>query len=103
MSVLVEFSVVPVDKGESLSGFIARALKIVVESGVPYRINPMGTVLEGDWDQVMAVVKKCHQEIGKDAARVLTTIKIDDRAGGEGRLNKKIEAVERAIGRKLNQ
>jgi len=103
MSVMVEFSIVPMGKGSSISPVIARVMKIVAESGVSYKVNPMGTVLEGDWDTVMEVVKKCHAEVMKDAERAMTTIKIDDRKGNEGRMDKKLEAVEQKLGMKLKK
>jgi len=103
MSMLVEFSVVPIGTGVSISPQIAKVLKIVAESGVRYKANPMGTVLEGEWDKVMGVVKKCHNEVIKDAERVLTTITIDDRKGKEQRIDKKIESVEQKLGMKLNK
>ena len=98
---LVEFSVVPVGKGVSVSPQVARVLKIVAESGVNYKANPMGTVLEGDWDTVMDVVRKCHEAVMKDAERALTSIKIDDRKGKEARIEKKLESVEQKLGMKL--
>ena len=103
MSMLVEFSVVPLGMGESVSRQIAQVLKIVSESGVGYKANPMGTVLEGDWDEVISVVKKCHDEVMKDAERVLTSITIDDRKGKELRIEKKLESVERKLGMKLKK
>jgi uncharacterized protein (TIGR00106 family) len=103
MSMLVEFSVVPIGTGVSISPQIARVLKIVAESGVRYKANPMGTVLEGEWDSVMGVVKKCHAEVMKDSERVLTTITIDDRKGKEQRIEKKLESVEQKLGMKLNR
>ena len=103
MSVMVEFSVVPVGKGVSISPVIAEVMKIIIESGISYRANPMGTVMEGDWDAVMEVVKKCHEEAMKDAERAITTIKIDDRKGPGGRIGAKLESVERKLGRKLNK
>jgi uncharacterized protein (TIGR00106 family) len=103
MSMLVEFSVVPIGTGVSISPQIAKVLKIVAESGVRYKANPMGTVLEGEWDKVMGVVKKCHDEVMKDAERVLTTITIDDRKGKEQRIEKKLESVEQKLGMKLNK
>jgi uncharacterized protein (TIGR00106 family) len=103
MSMLVEFSVVPLGAGASVSRQIARVLKIVSESGVSYKANPMGTVLEGEWDKVMGVVKKCHDELMKDAERVLTSIKIDDRKGKEQRIEKKLESVEQKLGMKLKK
>jgi uncharacterized protein (TIGR00106 family) len=102
MSMMLEFSVVPMGKGVSISPLIARVMKIVVSSGVSYRANPMGTVLEGEWDAVMAVVKKCHDAVMEDAERAVTSIKIDDRKGGEARMVGKLESVELKLGMKLN-
>jgi len=101
MTVMAEFSVVPMGQGVSISPVVAKIMKLVDESGVSYRANPMGTVLEGDWDTVMAVVKKCHEAALQDAARVLTSIKIDDRKDGEARMDVKLESVERKLGKKL--
>lgn len=103
MSILLEFSVVPIGKGASISPQVARALKIVSESGVPYKANPMGTVIEGEWDELMALVKKCHAEVMKDAERVVTTITIDDRKGKQDRLEKKLESLEQKLGMKLKR
>jgi uncharacterized protein (TIGR00106 family) len=101
MSVMVEFSVLPVGKGASFSPVVARVLDIVVKSGVNYKVNPMGTVIEGSWDEVMDVVKQCHSEAMKDAERVVTSIKIDDRQGKEPRIGKKIESLEQKLGMRL--
>jgi len=103
MSILAEFSVVPLGKGVSISPVVARVLKIVAESGISYKANPMGTVLEGEWDQVIAVIKECHQEVMKDADRAVTSIKIDDRKREGGRIDKKLESVEQKLGIKLQK
>lgn len=103
MSILAEFSVVPVGAGASISPQVARVLRIVIDSGVRYKANPMGTVLEGEWDEVMAVIKKCHAEVIKDSERVLTTLTIDDRKGKADRIEKKLESVEQKVGQKLNR
>jgi uncharacterized protein (TIGR00106 family) len=100
---LAEFSVVPVGKGESVSQYVAECLKIVESSGLPYKINPMGTVLEGDYDEVMGVVNACHARVLEMCPRVLTTIRIDDRKGATGVIEKKIESVERLLGKTLNK
>lgn len=101
MGMLVAFSVVPLGKGASVSPQVARVLKIVDESGVSYKANPMGTVLEGEWDEVMGLVRKCHAEVMKDAERVITTITIDDRKGKEERMEKKLASVEEKLGTSL--
>ncbi len=102
MSVLAEFSVVPIGVGVSVSAQVARVLRVVAESGIPYKANPMGTGLEGEWDQVMGVIGKCHAEVMRDADRVVTSIKIDDRKGQNARMEKKLASVEQRLGRKLN-
>ena len=101
MSVMVEFSIVPMGTGASVSPVIAKIMKIVMASKVDYRANPMGTVLEGDWDTVMAVVKACHGAALQEAERVITTIKIDDRKGAGQRMDRKLESVEEKLGTKL--
>jgi len=100
---MIEFSIVPLGKGASVSPVIARVMKIVVESGVRYKANPMGTVIEGEWGHLIDLVKKCHDEAIKDAERVVTTIKIDDYKGKRDRLEKKLESVEQKLGQKLNR
>ena len=60
---LMEFSISPVGKGVSLSKDVAKAVKIVMASGLPHENNPMGTVVEGEWDELMALVKKCRDEL----------------------------------------
>jgi uncharacterized protein (TIGR00106 family) len=103
MSILAEFSIVPLGKGASVSPAVARVLKIVAESGISYKANPMGTVLEGEWDRVMGIIKECHQEVMKDADRAVTSIKIDDRKGKGERIGTKLESVEQKLGMKLQK
>ena len=103
MSTMVEFSIVPMGKAVSISPVIADIMRIVIASGVSYRTNPMGTILEGEWDAVMGVVKNCHDLVMKDAERAITSIKIDDRKGKDARMDKKLEAVEQKLGRILKK
>lgn len=101
MSVLLEFSMTPLGKGESVSKFVARSLDIIDRSGLPYRVNPMGTVIEGDWDEVFGVVRKCFERMKKDCTRVSTSIKLDYRKGRGGRITAKVESIEKKLKRKL--
>ncbi len=103
MSVLAEFSISPLDKGESVSEYVARSLSIVADSGVPYRLGPMGSCLEGEWDEVMGVINRCYERMSQDCGRITCSIKLDIRKGQPGRLSAKIEKVERLLGRKLDQ
>jgi uncharacterized protein (TIGR00106 family) len=98
---LVEFSIVPVGEGTSISAQVAEAVRIVEESGLPYRVNPMGTVVEGTWDETIGVVRKCHEALMKHADRVLTSVEIDDRKGRTGTIERKIKSVEEKIGHAL--
>ena len=99
--VLLEFSMSPMDKGESVSDYVSRSLKIISESGVDYRLNPMGTVLEGEWDEVMGVVKRCYDTMRSDCKRISCSIKIDYREGEKGRLISKMASVEEKLGKRL--
>ena len=99
--VLLEFSMSPLGKGESVGKYVSRSLEIIEKSGVDYRLNPMGTVLEGEWDKVFGVVKKCYQRMSKDCGRISCVIKVDYRRGKKGRLSGKVASVEKRLKRKL--
>ena len=99
--VLLEFSLYPTDKGESVSDYVKRNLEIIDDSGLPYRLGPMGTTLEGEYDEVMAVVKKCFDRMSADCGRVACQIKIDYRKGRAGRLDSKVRTLKDKTGRDL--
>ena len=99
--VLLEFSLYPTDKGESVSDYVKRTLEIIDDSGLPYKLGPMGTCLEGEYDEVMAVVKKCFDTMSADCGRVACQIKIDYRAGRSGRLDGKVQTLVEKTGRNL--
>jgi uncharacterized protein (TIGR00106 family) len=101
--VLLEFSMSPLGKGESVSQYVSRSLDIIDKSGVPYRLNPMGTVLEGEWDEVFAVVRKCYERMKKDCNRISCSIKVDYRKGHSGRLVSKVVSVEKTLKRSIKQ
>jgi len=98
---LAEFSMWPMDKGESVGHYVARLLDIIDKSGLPYRLGPLGTCLEGEYGEVMAVIQQCHDALAKDCNRIACTIKMDYRAGHDNMLESKIESVENHLGRKL--
>ncbi|MFM8540303.1 MAG: MTH1187 family thiamine-binding protein [Nitrospira sp.] len=99
--VLLEFSMSPLGKSESVGKYVARSLDIIDKSRVPYRLNPMGTVLEGEWPDVFRVVQKCYEQMRKDCNRISCTIKVDFRKGHTGRLGGKVASVEKRLKRKL--
>jgi uncharacterized protein (TIGR00106 family) len=91
----------PFGKGESLSPYVARSLDIIDRSGLPYQLTPMGTIIEGEWDAVMAVVRDCFEAMRDDCDRISAQIKIDYRAGDCARMQSKIDAIETQLGRTL--
>lgn len=99
--VLLDFSMVPVGQGESIAPFVARCLDIVAQSGLDYRLHAMGTILEGEWEQVFAVVQRCFEALQPDCQRLLCTIKVDYRQGPAGRLHSKVQHVQDLLGRPL--
>ena len=99
--VLLEFSMSPLGKGESVGKYVSRSLQIIDKSGVEYRLNPMGTVLEGEWDEVFDVVRQCYERMRKDCSRISCTMKVDYRKGHAGRLSGKVASVEKRLKKKL--
>jgi uncharacterized protein (TIGR00106 family) len=100
---LVEFSIIPVGAGSSIGDHLAEILKMVDESGLPYKVNPMGTVVEGEWDDLISLVGRCHKTILENSDRVYTTLSIDDRKDKPNRLEEKVKSVEQRIGKTLKK
>ena len=100
---LIEFSIVPIGTSSSLSAKVAEVLNIVDSSGLPYKLTPMGTIVEGEWNDLMRLVKQCHRKMMEHEERVLTRIIIDDRKGKTGRMDRKIRSVEKRLGRSLKK
>ena len=101
---LVAFSVSP-SGGDDTGGVgaaVAEAIRIVRASGLPNETNAMFTNIEGEWDEVMAVVTACFERMRQDCNRISTSIRIDYRAGPGGRLESKIASIESKLGRKLS-
>jgi uncharacterized protein (TIGR00106 family) len=95
---LAEFSITPIDKeGKSLSEFIAKTISMIKESGLQYELHAMGTIVEGDADEIFELIKKCHINMTHYSGRVSTSIKIDDRKGSKGRLKGKVLSVEKKL------
>lgn len=91
---IAEFSIIPIGKGESLSAAVAEAFRIIEASGIPYEHHAMGTNLEGEWEEVLAVIKACRDRLLENANRVSLSIKIDDRKGRTDGLAGKVAAAK---------
>ncbi|MEV8093929.1 MTH1187 family thiamine-binding protein [Kitasatospora sp. NPDC085879] len=94
---IVAFSVTPLGVGEDVGEAVAAAVKVVRDSGLPNRTDAMFTSIEGDWDEVMPVVRAAIEAVKAYSNRVSTVIKIDDRSGVTGALTAKVESVERHL------
>jgi uncharacterized protein (TIGR00106 family) len=99
--ILLELSIFPLDKGDSVSPYVTRCLDIIDRSGINYRSNSMGTVLEGGYAEVMDVVRQCFEALAVDCNRIECSMKLDYRKGRTNRLEAKIASVEQKLGRKL--
>ena len=101
--VLLEFSMAPLEKGASVGGYVARSLDIIEKSGLDYRLHAMGTIVEGEIDDVLGVLKRCLQAMAADCERITCTAKLDYRRGHSGRLESKVASVEQQLGRELKK
>lgn len=103
---LAELEIIPVGTNSaSVSAYLADVAKLIDQSGLDYRVGPMGTVVEGDWDRIMRLAKQCHQTLLGSVDRVMTTIRIDDRKDrpGNGRIVQKVQSLEAKVGRPLKR
>ncbi|MFE7314035.1 MTH1187 family thiamine-binding protein [Streptomyces sp. NPDC057555] len=94
---IVAFSVTPLGVGEHLSDLVAEAVRVVRASGLPNRTDALFTSVEGEWDEVMPVIKQAVEAVTARAPRSLLVLKADLQPGGGGGLTRKVESVERRL------
>ena len=94
---LVAFSVTPLGVGDAVGEHVADAVRVVRDSGLPNHTDAMFTTVEGDWDEVMAVVKRAVDAVAAKAPRVSVVLKADIRPGATGALTAKMESLERHL------
>lgn len=97
MSVLANIAIFPLDKGASVSAYVARAVRIIKESGLSYQMGPMTTAIEGDWDEVMHVIDRCFKDLQNDSNRIYMTLTVDYREGRNNGITEKVASVERKL------
>ncbi len=100
---LLQLSIVPLARGCSISADLADVVKIIQASGLDYRVTATATILEGHWDQLMDVAKKCHLKMREKTERVLTFMKIDDYGDRTQRITRAVEAVEKTLGQPVKK
>jgi uncharacterized protein (TIGR00106 family) len=102
---LASFAVIPMgtEGGVGVKHLVAEVLRIIDESGLPYTPGAMTTSIEGEPNEVMDVIMRCHRRMLELAPRVLTNIAIDERKGATGRLHGKVRDVEEVLGKRLGR
>ncbi len=101
MKVILDFSLVPIGVGVSLSKYIAECEKVLSETGLKTQLHANGTNIEGEWDEVFAAIKRCHERIhAMGAPRITSTIKLGTRIDREETMEDKIRSVQEKFGGK---
>jgi uncharacterized protein (TIGR00106 family) len=101
--VLLEMSITPLGNGESVSAYVAECVELIDRSGLDYELHAMGTIVEGELDQVLDLMRRCIEQVAKHSDRVTCAAKLDFRRGHSGRLMSKITSVEQKLGRSLRK
>lgn len=98
MNVIVEFTVVPIGTGVSLSKYVAACERILAESGLSYELHANGTNVEGEWEQVMAAIKRCHETLhAMGVPRLSTLVKIGTRVDRTQHMADKLASVREKL------
>ena len=96
--VLLEFAMAPHGQGESVSAHVARILDVIDKSGIPYQLTPMGTILEGEWDEVFAAIRRCHEVIHEmGAPRISSTLRLGTRTDRTQTMDDKVRSVQEKL------
>jgi uncharacterized protein (TIGR00106 family) len=99
MSVLMQFAMFPTDKGASASPYVSRIIAMIRESGLPYQLSAMGTIIETETlEEAQSVVSKAYALLKEDCSRVYCTVTLDIREGNTGRMQQKVASIEDKIG-----
>ncbi len=99
MKVLVDVSVVPIGVGVSLSAYVAACERVFREAGLKATLHANGTNVEGEWDDVFAAVKRCHEVVhGMGAPRVSSNLRVGTRTDRSQSLEDKVRSVEDKLG-----
>jgi len=99
MTMLAEFSIYPL-QAEHMSKDVAKVVETLESAGLHYHLGPMSTAVEGNWEQVMEAIRRCHQVVALSHDRVVTTIILDDRKNQPHHLAEMISSVERQLGKR---
>jgi len=101
--VLLEMSIVPMGRGDSVSQYVAQCVDLVDQSGLDYELHSMGTIVEGELSEVLQLMQQCMEKVAEQNDRVTCSAKLDFRRGKQGRLLAKVDSVEKKLGRKVRR
>lgn len=98
MNVMMDLCVIPIGVGVSLTEYIVECQKVLERAGLKFELHGYGTLIEGDWDEVFAAVKACHEAVhAKGAPRITTTIKVGTRVDRDQSLEDKVSSVRKGL------
>src|SRR5215204_2551551 len=101
--VLLEMSITPLGKGESVGRYVAECVEIIATSGLDYELHAMGTIVEGELDQVLDLMRRCIEHVAQHSDRVTCAAKLDFRRGHTGRIKSKVTSVKEKLGWSLDK
>jgi uncharacterized protein (TIGR00106 family) len=96
--VLLEMSITPLGIGESVSQYVAECVELIDQSDLDYELHAMGTIVEGELDQVLDLLRRCIEQVARHSDRVTCAAKLDFRRGQSGRIRSKVDSVEEKLG-----
>lgn len=100
---LIQVALFPTDNaGGSVSEDVSQVIDLIDKSGLPYKLTAMSTIIEGDWEPIMAVLNKARKMLRRRHSRVYMVMTVDDRKGARKRLTGKIRSIEKRLGREVN-
>lgn len=98
---LIQFAMFPTGGTESASGEVSKIIDIIDRSGLPYKTSAMATVIEGEWEELMALINECRLKLRESNNRVYMVLTMDDRKDAENRLTGKVASLEKKLNRKI--
>lgn len=98
MKTILEFTIIPIGVGVSLSEYVAACERVLADTNLTYELHANGTNVEGDWDEVMAAIKRCHETLHEmGVPRISNIIKIGTRIDREQKMKDKVESVNQKL------
>ena len=98
MHVIADFTIIPIGVGVSLSKYVAACERVLAETGLTYELHANGTNVEGEWDEVMSAIKRCHEVLHEmGVPRISTIIKIGTRTDREQTMKDKVQSVKEKL------